>query len=192
MRIIAMVVPLSLLLAACSSLNPLSSNGKVVDRIPEEPPGWLDVRFEEQGERFFAVGNAARVHNAPACDRRARADAERNLLRGMAQKAQSEFSSAMPDSEISDEVIAQQLSRLGRLVTENLVIDGIIPDGNYLERVFSGSIDNPRYHFNCALRISFSVQGYYRARKVALSELKGSAEGPVADMIAKAVERLNQ
>lgn len=191
MRFIMTIIPLSFvpLLASCAILPFGGGNQRVVERYPTSPPHWLNEPFEQQGDRFYVVGRAVDVYSRALCVHEAKVNASRDLLEGLGNKARGEFSTALHGSDLTPQEAAPYLNTLADLTRKNVEDKGIIPDDTYDEKVMVGHLPHPRFYYNCEVRISFPMQNYVHARTVALSSFKDSAQGKVAETVAKFADK---
>ncbi len=190
MGIRKIIVPLSLclVLAACGIIPFTGGDEKVVKRIPDKVPGWLNDGFSETGGYFHVVGRAVKVDSAAKCIYEAKLNANLEIVKDLRAKARSEFADAARGVDVSADEKAPYLDSLAESTGDDLEIKGILPDGTYQERVMVGEPPKPGYYFNCEILISLPHQNYERARGVALSSFKDNAKGKTAEAIAKAAD----
>jgi hypothetical protein len=191
MGIKTMIVPLSicLLVAACGTVPFTGGSAeKVVKRIPDKAPGWLNDGFIERDGYFHVVGRAVKVDMAAKCIYEAKLNAYLEMAKSLEVKARSEFADAARGVDAPADEQAPYLDSLAEATGNNLEMKGILPDATYQERVMVGELPHPDYFFNCEITISFPLQNYQRARAAALSSFKDNAKGPVAEAIAKAAD----
>lgn len=187
MRVKKIIIPLFsvMALSSCAYLPFAGGNGQVVDRFPSDPPDWLNSPFQLKGDRFYVVGRALKVYSMAQCIHMARDNAREDLRKGLSKRARSEFRDAVADADLPKGQLDRNLDTLASLTGQHVKIHGNWPDNTYEERVMVGDMPNPKFYFNCEVRISFPIQNYLRARKVALNSFKTNAKGKVAETIGK-------
>ena len=191
MRVRKTIIPLfvALMLSSCAYLPFTNGGEQVVDRFPSDPPDWLNSPFELKGDRFYVVGRALKVYSMAECIHMARDNAREDLLKGLGERARSEFLDAVRDAGLPKAELDQNLNTLASLTSEHVKIHGNWPDNTYEERIMVGDLPHPKFYFNCEVRISYPIQNYERARKVALSSFKTNAKGKVAETIGKLADK---
>lgn len=190
MGITKIIVPLSLclVLAACGMMPFSGGDEKVVHRVPDKVPGWLNDGFSQRDGYFHVTGRAVKVDTAAKCIYEAKLNASLEMRKGLEAKARSEFADAAQGVDAPADEEALYLDSLAKSTGDNLEMHGILPDGTYQERVMVGELPHPNYFFNCEIVISFPIQNYQRARGVALSSFKDNAKSDIAKAIAKAAD----
>lgn len=185
------IIPLlfMLMLSSCAYLPFMHGGERVVDRFPSDPPGWLNAPFEQRGDRFYVVGRALKVYSMSQCIAMARENARQDLVKGVGNKAREEVLEAVRGSDLPRAELNRDVDTLAALTGKNVEIRGNFPDNTYEERIMVGSLPNPRFYFNCEVRISYPIQNYVHARNTALGSFKDSAQGKVAETITKRAEK---
>lgn len=190
MGITKIIVPLSLclVLAACGMMPFSGGDEKVVHRVPDRVPGWLNDGFSLRDGYFHVTGRAVKVDTAAKCIYEAKLNAYLEMRKGLRAKARSEFADAVRSVDVPEDERAPYLDSLADATGKNLEMQGILPDDTYQERVMVGEPPRPDYFFNCEITISLPIQDYQRARGVALGSFKDNAQGDTAKAIAKAAD----
>jgi len=191
MRVRKIIIPLfgALMLSSCAYVPFMGDGSRVVDRFPQDPPDWLNSPFQLKGDRFYVVGRALKVYSMAQCIHMARDNARQDLLEGLGKRARGEFKAAVGDADLPEGQMNRSLDTLASLTSQHVKIHGNWPDNTYEERIMVGDLPNPKFYFNCEVRISYPIQNYERARTVALSSFKTSAKGKVAETIGKLADK---
>lgn len=178
------------LLPGCASTKKIADmklgEEQVVSRVPDKAPEWLNIPFEETDGRFLFKGESARGGDAALCMRQAKAGAVQQLVEAVKIKARSEFSEAVRGVNVSEESLGRYLDSVVAWTTENIQVSGVVPRGEYREKVQVRTYEGVQYHYNCYARLSVPTESYLRAREAALS--RSLAEAQDADAKALALE----
>ncbi|HEX8042399.1 hypothetical protein [Candidatus Deferrimicrobium sp.] len=165
---------------------------RVVDRIPDRPPKWLNTPFEETKESFLVKGEA-KGGDVAICLRQAKANAIQHLVEAVKIKARSEFSEAVRGVNVSEASLGRYLDSVIAWTSENIEVSGIVPRGEYREKVLVRTYDGVRYYYNCFARLSIPIESYLRARETALARSTAEAQDADAKALAeKAKEKLSR
>ena len=166
---------------------------RVVDRIPDRPPKWLDTPFEETKESLLVKGEASKGVDGAICVRQAKANAVQHLVEAVKIKARSEYSEAVRGVNVSEASLGRYLDSVIAWTSENIEVSGIVPQGEYREKVLVRTYDGARYYYNCFARLSVPIESYLRAREAALSRSTAEAQDADAKALAeKAKEKLSR
>lgn len=185
------------LAVGCASKRKISKMSpgeeQVVDRIPDRAPAWLNVPFEETKQRYFFKGEAARAHEGALGMRQARANGIQSLVEAIKIKARSEFSEAVRGVNVSDQALGRYLDNVVAWTSENVQVSGIVPEGEYREKVQVRTYDGVKYYYNCYTRLSIPIENYLRAREAALTRSVAEAQDSEAKALAhEAKEKLSR
>lgn len=163
----------------------------VVERTPEKKPKWTAMPYEEKKDNLFFKGEANKVYDKALGFTEAKANAIQNIIEAIKIKARSEFSKAIKGINASKSTIDQYLDNVIAWTSENLDVSGIIPVQEYYEKVQVTTYEGVKYHYNCYVQLSISLQNYIRAKERALNKAVETIADPEAKRLAEQVkERL--
>lgn len=192
-----LIVPVAIALASCSSTRKLRDSPvgseQVVEKIPSNTPGWIEVPFEEKKDRFFFKGEASGVHDSALGLRQAKAHAVQNMIEAIRIRARSEFSEAIRGVNASSRSIGRYLDSVVAWTSDNIQVTGIEPDAEYREKVLVRTAGGVEYRYNCSVRVGIAREDYLQARKSAIDEALSVFQDDEARRLAfEAKEKLEQ
>lgn len=161
----------------------------VVKREPEKKPEWTGMPYEEKKDKLFFKGEANKVYDKALGFTEAKANAIQNLIEAIKIKARSEFSKAIKGVNVSQSAIGQYLDNVIAWTSDNLSVSGVIPVHEYYEKVQVTTHEGVKYHYNCYVQLSISLENYIRAREKALNNAAETAADPEAKELAEEVKK---
>lgn len=160
----------------------------VVEREPEKKPKWTGIPYKEKKDKLFFKGEANRVYDKALGFTEAKANAIQNLIEAIKIRARSEFSKAVKGINISKSTIGQYLDNVIAWTSDNLNVTGVMPVQEYYEKVQVSTYEGVKYHYNCYVQLSISLENYIRARESALNKAVEVAEDREAKKLAERVK----
>ncbi len=178
---------LSMVGCAHTSMRPPKDLGreKIVERIPNNRPDWIDTSFEEKKDSFYFKGQVNGVRDRGLGMRQAKASAVQNLAESVRMKVQSEFSEAIKGVNVSRGAIGRYLDSVVAWTTEALDVSGAVPVEEYSEKVSVRTYDGVDYLYNCYVWLRLPAEEYFRARQQAIEHASLEAQDEEARALAR-------
>ncbi len=182
------VLGVLVLVSGCASKQDIANMSlgeeQVVERIPDPAPEWLNMPYEESGERLLFKGEASRGSDVSLCLRQSKANAVQNLVEAINVKGRSEFSEAVRGVNVSEAALGRYLDSVIAWTSENIQVSGIVTQDEYREKVQVRTYEGVSYYYNCVSRLSVPVESYQHARQAALTRAVVEAQDDEAKALA--------
>ena len=157
--------------------GPKIGSEKIIERSAPKSPDWVLTPFVEQKGYLYFSGGVTGRQSLNLGNREAKAEAIKNVAEGISVKVRTEFTGAVRGSNINEDDIGDFTQDAIGMVTDNLDIQGLMPEEIYWEKVEKLTGPNEVKNFyNCYCLTKMSVADYKKARDIALNGLADKAK----------------
>ena len=172
---LAVVFGVSLMMGCAGA--PKIGSEKIIERSAAKSPDWILNPFVEQKGYFYFSGGVTGRQSLNLGNREAKAEAIKNVAEGISVKVRTEFTGAIRGSNINEDDIGDFTQDAIGMVTDNLDIQGLMPEELYWEKV--EKVVGPhevKNFYNCYCLVKMSVADYKKSRDIALNGLADKAK----------------